>query len=164
MDLSPGAPPPGPPGCRRASTTPVAHHHHPRAPGPSQMLPLVTPARSCNSLGLSWGGCAPWPGRSAVGRSSCRVPGTCLPSAGCVLPAGPQMTRKRRPRPRLVCVGTQTPEGLDFSSCASRALERGLSSCAEKEDHGIWSYHFMGNRWGNSGGLSFHGFQNHCRW
>ena len=21
----------------------------------------------------------------------------------------------------------------------------------ENEDHGIWSYHFMGNRWGNSG-------------
>ena len=22
---------------------------------------------------------------------------------------------------------------------------------AENEDHGIWSHHFMGNRWGNSG-------------
>ena len=22
---------------------------------------------------------------------------------------------------------------------------------SEKEDHGIWSQHFMGNRWGNSG-------------
>jgi len=22
---------------------------------------------------------------------------------------------------------------------------------SEKEDHGIWSHHFMGNRWGNSG-------------
>ena len=22
---------------------------------------------------------------------------------------------------------------------------------SENEDHGIWSYHFMGNRWGNSG-------------
>ena len=22
---------------------------------------------------------------------------------------------------------------------------------SKKEDHGIWSHHFMGNRWGNSG-------------
>ena len=22
---------------------------------------------------------------------------------------------------------------------------------SENEDHGIWSHHFMGNRWGNSG-------------
>ena len=31
----------------------------------------------------------------------------------------------------------------------------------------IWSHHFMGNRWGNSGNsirLSFFGLQNHCRW
>ena len=33
--------------------------------------------------------------------------------------------------------------------------------------YGIWSHHFMGNRWGNSGNsvrLSFGGLQNHCRW
>ena len=35
---------------------------------------------------------------------------------------------------------------------------------SENEDHGIWSHHFMGNRWGNSGRLYFPGFQNHCRW
>ena len=32
---------------------------------------------------------------------------------------------------------------------------------------GIWSHHFMGNRWGNSGNsirLYFLGLQNHCRW
>ena len=37
----------------------------------------------------------------------------------------------------------------------------------EKEDHGIWSHHFMPNRWGNSGDsarLYFLGLQNHCRW
>ena len=31
----------------------------------------------------------------------------------------------------------------------------------------IWSHHFMGNRWGNSGSsarLYFGGLQNHCRW
>ena len=38
---------------------------------------------------------------------------------------------------------------------------------SENEDHGIWSHHFMGNRWGNSGNsvrLHFWGLQNHCRW
>ena len=31
----------------------------------------------------------------------------------------------------------------------------------------IWSHHFMGNRWGNSGNsvrLYFGGLQNYCRW
>ena len=35
------------------------------------------------------------------------------------------------------------------------------------KDHGIWSHHFMGNRWGNSGNsvrLYFSGLQNNCRW
>ena len=38
---------------------------------------------------------------------------------------------------------------------------------SENEDHGIWSHHFMANRWGNSGNsvrLYSFGFQNHCRW
>ena len=38
---------------------------------------------------------------------------------------------------------------------------------SENEDHGIWSHHFMGNRWGNSGNsvrLYFWGLRNHCRW
>ena len=35
---------------------------------------------------------------------------------------------------------------------------------SENEDHGIWSHHFMGNRWGNSVRLYFIGLQNHCRW
>ena len=38
---------------------------------------------------------------------------------------------------------------------------------SENEDHGIWSHHFMGNRWGNSGTVSdfiLGGLQNHCRW
>ena len=32
--------------------------------------------------------------------------------------------------------------------------------------HGIWSHHFMANRWGNNGNsdrLYFLGLQNHCR-
>ena len=38
---------------------------------------------------------------------------------------------------------------------------------SENEGHGIWSHHFMANRWGNSGNsvrLYFGGLQNHCRW
>ena len=35
---------------------------------------------------------------------------------------------------------------------------------SENEDHGIWSHHFMRNRWGNSGRLYFGGLQYHCRW
>ena len=38
---------------------------------------------------------------------------------------------------------------------------------SENEDHGIWSHHFMTNRWGNSGNsvrLYFGGLQNHCKW
>ena len=38
---------------------------------------------------------------------------------------------------------------------------------SENEDHGIWSHHFMANRWENSGNsvrLYFFGLQNHCRW
>ena len=37
----------------------------------------------------------------------------------------------------------------------------------KNEDHGIWSHHFMANRWGNNGNserLYFLGLQNHCRW
>ena len=37
---------------------------------------------------------------------------------------------------------------------------------SENKDHGIRSYHFMGNKWGNSGNsvrLYFWGLQNHCR-
>ena len=42
-----------------------------------------------------------------------------------------------------------------------------LNQHSENEDHGIWSHHFMGNRWRNSGNsvrLYFVGLQNHCRW
>ena len=43
----------------------------------------------------------------------------------------------------------------------------GLKLNTQKTSHGIWSYHFMANRWGNSGNsvrLYFSGLQNHCRW
>ena len=37
----------------------------------------------------------------------------------------------------------------------------------KNEDHGIWSHHFMANRWGknrNSDRLYFLELQNYCRW
>ena len=43
----------------------------------------------------------------------------------------------------------------------------GLKFNSKNEDHGIWSHHFMVNRWGNNGKsdrLYFLGLQNHCRW
>ena len=43
----------------------------------------------------------------------------------------------------------------------------GLKLNIQKTDHGMWSYHFMANRWennGNSDKLYFGGLQNHCRW
>ena len=38
---------------------------------------------------------------------------------------------------------------------------------SKNKDHGIWSHHFMENRWENNGNndrLSFGGLQYHCRW
>ena len=55
----------------------------------------------------------------------------------------------------------RTKEPLEESEKA------GLKQHSENEDHGIWSHHFMGNRWGengNSGRFYFPGLQNHCRW
>ena len=43
----------------------------------------------------------------------------------------------------------------------------GLKLNIQKEDHGIWSHHFMANRWGtsrNSVRLYLFRLQNHCRW
>ena len=43
----------------------------------------------------------------------------------------------------------------------------GLKLNIQKTKIGVWSHHFMGNRWGNSGNsgrLNFVGLQNHCRW
>ena len=37
---------------------------------------------------------------------------------------------------------------------------------SENQDHGIWSHHFMANRWGNSGNSDrfyFFGLQNHYK-
>ena len=45
-----------------------------------------------------------------------------------------------------------------------RVKKLALNLTFKKWDHGIWSHHFMANRWGNSERLYFLGLQNHCRW
>ena len=49
-----------------------------------------------------------------------------------------------------------------------KSEKTGLKPNIQKnEDHGIWSHHFMANRWennGNSERLYFGGLQNHHRW
>ena len=44
----------------------------------------------------------------------------------------------------------------ELKSLLMKVKEESGKSClkaqhSENEDHGIWSHHFMGNRWGNSG-------------
>ena len=41
------------------------------------------------------------------------------------------------------------------------------NSASQKWNHGIWSHHFMANKWGRSGNSNrfyFLGLQKHCRW
>ena len=45
--------------------------------------------------------------------------------------------------------------------------EKGDLKSSKNKDHGIWSHHFMANRWvnnENSERFYFLGLQNHCRW
>ena len=50
----------------------------------------------------------------------------------------------------------QTAESKELKSLLMKVKEESEKSWlkaqhSENEDHGIWSHHFMGNRWGNSG-------------
>ena len=38
-----------------------------------------------------------------------------------------------------------------FMKVKEESEKVGLKLNIQNEDHGIWSHHFMGNRWGNSG-------------
>jgi len=55
-----------------------------------------------------------------------------------------------------------------FMKVKEERLQAGFKTQhSENEDHGIWSHHFVANRWGNNGNsdrLYFLGLQNHCRW
>ena len=60
----------------------------------------------------------------------------------------------------------------ELESLLMKAKEESEKACLKlnikkNEDHGIWSHHFMANRWGNKGyseRLYFLELQNHCRW
>ena len=39
----------------------------------------------------------------------------------------------------------------ELKSLLMKVKEESKAQHSENEDHGIWSQHFMGNRWGNSG-------------
>ena len=55
----------------------------------------------------------------------------------------------------------------ELRSLLMKVKEEGEKVGLKNEDHGIWSQHFMGNRWENSGNSVkpyFFGLQNHCSW
>ena len=55
----------------------------------------------------------------------------------------------------------------ELKSLLMKVKEESEKAGLKNEDHGIWSHHFMANRWGNSGNsdrLYFGELQNHCRW
>ena len=54
----------------------------------------------------------------------------------------------------------------ELKSLLMKVKEESEKAGLKNEDHGIWSHHFMANRWGNSGNsdrLYFLGFPNLCR-
>ena len=69
--------------------------------------------------------------------------------------------------PTLMVESEDEPKRL-LMRMKKESEEAGLKFNIQKnEDHGIWSHHFMANRWGNSGNsdrVYFWGLQNHCRW
>ena len=55
----------------------------------------------------------------------------------------------------------------ELNSLLMKMKEESEKVGLKNKDHGIWSHHFIANRWGNSGNsdrLYFLGLQNHCRW
>ena len=61
---------------------------------------------------------------------------------------------------------TESKEELKSLLMKGKASEKAgfKTQHSENYDHGIWSHHFMANRWGNSNRLNFGGLQNQCRW
>jgi len=50
----------------------------------------------------------------------------------------------------LMAESEEEPKSL-LMNVKEESEKVGLAQHSENEDHGIWSHHFMGNRWGNSG-------------
>ena len=59
----------------------------------------------------------------------------------------------------------ETKKSLDENERGEREIWL-KAQHSKNEDHGIWSHHFMPNRWGTveTVTLYFLGLQNHCRW
>ena len=86
--------------------------------------------------------------------------------------AGIKISRRNINNLRYANDTTLMAESEELQSLLMKVKEEnekvGLKLNIQKtKDHGIWSHHFMGNRWGNSGNsvrLYFSGLQNHYRW
>ena len=82
--------------------------------------------------------------------------------------AGIKISRKNINNLRYADDTTLMAESEELKSLLMKVKESekvGLKLNIQKTK--IWSHHFMGNRWGNSGNsvrLYFLGLQNHCRW
>ena len=87
--------------------------------------------------------------------------------------AGIKIARRNINNLRYADDTTLLSESEELKSLLMKVKERGewkswlKAQHSVNEDHGIWSHHFMANRWGNSGNgerFYFGGLQNHCRW
>ena len=71
--------------------------------------------------------------------------------------AGIRITGRNISNLRYVDDTTLTTESEELKSLLMKVKEESekvdlkKAQHSENEDHGIWSHHFMGNRWGNSG-------------
>ena len=80
--------------------------------------------------------------------------------------AGIKIARRNIKNLRYADDTTLMTESEELTSLLMKVKEES-EKVGLNEYHGIWSHHFMGNRWGNSGNsvrLNFGGLQNHCRW
>ena len=89
-------------------------------------------------------------------------------NAGLEAQAGIKIARRNINNLRYADDTTLMAESKELKSLLMKVKEEsekvGLKLNIQKnEDHGIWSHHFMGNRWGNSVRLYSFGLQNHCR-
>ena len=69
--------------------------------------------------------------------------------------AGIKIARRNTNNLRYADDTTLMAENEEVKSLLMKVKEEsekiGLKQHSDKEDHGIWSHHFMANRWGNSG-------------
>ena len=98
--------------------------------------------------------------------TSCEIPGWMKHKLESRLPGKISVTSDTQMAPPLWQKVKRTNEPFDESE--RRELKSWFKiQNSENEDHGIWSHHFMANRWGNNGNsdrLDFLGLKNHSRW